>query len=284
MFSMNALLPELPRLRIVDVGALSLGAEKDPYVKLLRAAPCEVIGFEPIVAECARLNAAARPGCRYLPHAVGDGSEQVLRECNVPMTSSLLEPDVELLGMFHELREVTQVVARHPLRTVRLDDLPEVRGTDYLKLDVQGAELMVLQGAVEMLRSVLVLHTEVEFIPMYREQPLFADVDAFLRAQGFILHRLAGLRSASFKLPDVEVELVTAVNQAMWAEAVYVKDFRALDRLEAASLLKMAVILHENYASSDLAALVLAAHDRKAGTALTDHFVQLLFENGAAPA
>jgi len=65
---------------------------------------------------------------------------------------------------------------------------------------------------------------------------LLKKSDAFLRAQGFLLHRLAGLKSASFRLPGVEAEITSDVTQAMWAEAVYVRDFRALDRLAPEAL------------------------------------------------
>jgi FkbM family methyltransferase len=277
VFGLAALLERLPTIRIVDVGAMSLGEDKDPYARLVRAVSCEVIGFEPVARECELLNRAARPGCRYLPHAVGDGTAQVFHECNAPMTSSLLEPDADLLGMFHQLAEVTRVIDRRAVQTVRLDDIAETRGADYLKMDVQGGELMVLEGARERLRELLVVHTEIEFLPIYKGQPLFADIDAHMRARGFVLHRLTSLNSACFKLPGVEVELSGTVNQAIWGEAVYVRDFRAFDRLPAESLLKLAVILHENYGSTDLAAVALAAHDRQAGSSLIDRYLELLF-------
>lgn len=279
MFQIASILPELPRIKIVDVGAMSLGEDRDPYSRLMKTVPCTVIGFEPVLSECARLNREAKPGCHYLPHAVGDGSEQVFHECNFPMTSSLFEPNDELLAKFHELQDVTRVVATRRIPTVRLDDVAEATGTDYLKLDVQGAELMVLQGATATLRDVLVLHTEIEFLPIYKRQPLFADIDAFLRSQGFVLHKISGMKGASFKLPGIDVELAGAVNQAMWGEAVYIRDFMALDRLSAAALLKLAVILHENYDSRDLAAVVLDAHDHKVGSNLADRYIQCLFEN-----
>ena len=277
MFGIGALLAHPPTIRIVDVGAMSLGEEKDPYAKLMRSVPCEVIGFEPVARECERLNASARPNCRYLPHAIGDGTLQTFYETNMPMTSSLLEPDETLLGMFYELLELTRVVERRPVQTVRLDDIPETQGSDYLKLDVQGGELMVLQGAPARLQELLVVHTEIEFLPMYKRQPLFADIDVFMRGAGFVMHRLSGLNSATFKLPGVEVELSSTINQAMWGEAVYVRDFRAFELLAPEALLKLAVILHENYGSTDLAARVLAAHDKAAGTDLVDRYLELLF-------
>lgn len=283
MFAIASVLAEPPGIKIVDVGAMSLGEDKDPYAGLMRSLPCTVLGFEPIAAECEKLNRAARPGCIYLPHVVGDGTEQLFHECNFPTTSSLLEPNEELLAMFHEIRDVMQVVRTHRVRTVRLDDVPQARGTDYLKLDVQGGELMVLNGALAMLREVLVVHTEIEFLPMYKGQPLFADIDAFLRGQGFLLHKISGMKGATFKIPGVEVELSGTVNQAMWGEAVYVRDFSKLDRLPAAALLKLAAILHENYASHDLAGWVLHAHDRVAGTSLLDHYLEQLFADSQQP-
>lgn len=281
MFPITSILPNPPRIKIVDVGAMSLGEEKDPYARLMKTVPTEVIGFEPVARECESLNLRARPGCSYLPYAVGDGTEQVFYECQFPMTSSLLEPNEELLAMFHELGDVTRVVEKRRVQTVRLDDVPEVKGTDYLKLDVQGGELMVLRGAIATLRDILVLHTEIEFVPMYKNQPLFSDIDAFLRSQGLVLHKISGMKGATFKLPGIDVELAGTVNQMMWGEAVYVRDFMKLGELSAAALLKLATILHENYGSCDLAAVVLEAHDRKAGSSLTDHYLQLLFGDTA---
>jgi FkbM family methyltransferase len=281
MFPITAFLPDPPRIKIVDVGAMSIGEEKDPYARLMKTVPTEVIGFEPVAKECESLNLRARPGCVYLPYAVGDGTEQVFHECNFPMTSSLLEPNDDLLAMFHELRDITRVVATRRVRTMRLDDVPEVKGADYLKLDVQGGELMVLQGAVATLRDILVLHTEIEFLPMYRNQPLFSDIDAYLRGQGLVLHKIFGTKGASFRLPGIDVELSGTVNQMMWGEAVYVRDFTKLGELPAAALLKLATILHENYESCDLAAVVLDAHDRKEGSGLSDRYLQLLFGDTA---
>lgn len=282
MFSIRQVLPTAPRFKVIDVGAMSLGAGTEPYARLAASFPCDILGFEPIAEECERLNASAPPGCRYLPHAVGDGSRQEFRQCSAPMTSSLFEPDLGLLGMFHGLADLTRVVSRTPVQTVRLDDIPEAAGTDYLKLDVQGAELMVLEGARRLLEDVLVVHSEVEFLPMYRDQPLFADIDAHLRARGFLLHRIHGIHGETFRLPGVEVSVGEVVNQQLWAEVLYVRDFRRLDGLPAEALLKYAAILHENYGSSDLATLVLAAYDRQTGTDLADHLLQLVFEDQAA--
>jgi FkbM family methyltransferase len=266
-------LPPIPVIRIVDVGAMHLGEGHEAYAKLKSALHCEVVGFEPVPAECAKLQALNRPGHTYLPYCVGDGSRQVFRECNFGATSSLFEPNTELLDLIQNLENVTRVVRRHDVETVRLDDIPPCQGTDFLKVDVQGAELMVLQGAERTLQQAVVVHTEVEFAPLYRGQPLFADIDLFLRSRGFVLHRFANISGRAFK-PLIRDNNVNApMTQALWGDAVYVRDFMRFGELSSSQLLKLAAILHANYFSIDLAALALKHYDQKEGTGLAASYL-----------
>ena len=47
------------KIRCLDIGALALGDEADPWLNLARnEGLAEVIGFEPVEEECARLNTA----------------------------------------------------------------------------------------------------------------------------------------------------------------------------------------------------------------------------------
>lgn len=265
-----------PGVKIVDVGAMSVGKESE-YRGLVEAGKASVIGFEPVAAECDKLN-AADPRHRYLPYAVGDGSEAVLHECNYPMTSSLYEPDTPLLEQFQALAELATVVRRIPLQTRRLDDLPEVAGADYLKLDVQGAELAILRGAQTFLSSVLVVQTEAAFVPLYRDQPLFADVDAELRRHGFVFHRFHGISGRAFKPFLKNNNPATPISQQLWADAIYVRDFMRLDRLAPDDLLKLALVVNECYGSFDLAALALKAHDARTGGSFGSAFIAAVVE------
>jgi FkbM family methyltransferase len=256
---------------------MSVGADQEPYAPLVKALPCEVIGFEPIAAECEKLNREGHEGRRFLPYFIGDGATHTFYECNASMTSSLFMPNTPLLGKFQNLENLSRVVNSYPAATRRLDDIPETDGADYLKIDVQGGEILVMRGAAERLKDVVVVHTEVEFVPLYKNQPLFADIDAHMRSQGFLLHRM-NHSGRTFKPLTFKRDPNAGLSQWLWGDAVYVKDFMNFDRLDPAALLKLAAILHENYRSFDFACVALEAYDRQAATQLQRQYTAALLE------
>jgi tRNA (mo5U34)-methyltransferase len=260
-----ALLAVAPVVKILDAGAAAIGDKATFYMPLAKLGKANVIGFEVNKLECEKLNAAASPGQRFLPYALGDGSEGTLRVCSAAMTSSLYEPNKTLLTAFQALPELMQVVSRQPMTTTRLDDVSEAIDADFFKLDVQGAELDVIRGAAKVLASVLVVQTEVEFVPLYVSQPLFADVDTALRAHGFMFHKFLGLSGRAFKPFQRRENRYAPISQILWSDAVYVRDFTRFSELTPEQLLKIALILDECYGSVDLANVALQAHDRLTG-------------------
>lgn len=277
LFSLAGMLGRaLGRVEVVDVGAMEIAEERPSYDPLLKAGVARVIGFEPVKAECDKLNARARKTHVYLPYFIGDGTERTFHLCNFPMTSSLYPPNTRLLRRFQTLEELTRVVETSRVQTKRLDDIPEITGVDFLKTDVQGAELDVFRGAERRLAETLVIETEVEFAPMYEGQPLFADVDQHLRARGFALHSFLGLAGRAFKPLQSAPQPNGPIRQHLWSNVVYVRDFMRLAELTPGQLVKMAAILHDAYTSVDLAALALQHHDAKTGGKLWEPYVKRL--------
>jgi FkbM family methyltransferase len=266
MFSIREILTEPPPvIRIVDAGAAAY--ETDPYARLSQQGLCDVIGFEPNTDNCAKRNAEARPGHRYLPYALGDGRVRRFYECQNPLTSSLYRPNAPMLAKFSRLD--LHVVAEHDIQTHRLDDLAEIQDIDYLKLDVQGAELDIILGGPRLLQGTALVHTEVEFIPMYTDQPLFGDVDVALRKSGLWLHKLDGIQGRVLQPLIPNNNPFAPLSQLLWADgAIYVRSFMTFDRVPPEKLLKLAIILHEVYSSWDLAALALQHHDLQTGKGL----------------
>jgi FkbM family methyltransferase len=272
MFSIREIFTEpLPVIRIVDAGAAAY--ETDPYARLSQQGLCEVIGFEPNAENCARRNTDARPSHRYLPYALGDGRQRRFYECQNPLTSSLYRPNAPMLEKFSCI--TLPVVAEHDIQTHRLDDLSEILDIDYLKLDVQGAELDIILGAPRLIQSTLLVHTEVEFIPIYSDQPLFGDIDVALRKGGLWLHKLDSIQGRALQPLVANNNPHGPLSQILWADAaVYVRSFMSFNQVPPEKLLKLAIILHEVYSSWDLAALALQHHDQQTGKNLWQTYLR----------
>lgn len=268
-------------IKVVDIGANPIDG-RPPYAPLMDGGGTEIVGFEPNPAALAKLEAAKGPHETYLPHAVGDGGRHMLNICASSGMTSLLEPNPAVLGCFHLFPQWGRVVERVAVDTVRLDDVPETAGLALLKIDIQGGELSVFQHGRERLRDALVIHTEVEFLPMYVGQPLFSDVDLFLREQGFVLHRFFPLTSRVLAPMMVGNDIYGGMSQLVWADAIFVKDFTRLERLGDGQLLAMARILHDCYGSIDLVLRLLNEHDARRGTALGPGYLAGLRSSVAA--
>jgi len=85
----------------------------------------------------------------------------------------------------------TEIVKTISMETDGIDSLASdnaLRPADFLSIDAQGAELLILEGASKMLKDVTTgVVCEVEFAELYEEQPLFQDTAARLKKDHFRL-------------------------------------------------------------------------------------------------
>jgi FkbM family methyltransferase len=257
---------------VVDVGANPVDGDP-PYKRLLTQGRARVVGFEPIPEALAKLNAAKGPNETYLGAAVGDGKRHIFHLCQLGAMSSILEPNAAFLDYLHLFPEWGKVLSKSEIDTVRLDDISEITACDFLKIDIQGAELMVFQNAAKRLADCLVIQTEVEFFPFYIDQPLYAEVDLFLRQQGFMIHNFVGMEKRFIQPLMNPNDPKAGLNQIMWADAVFVRDFTKIDRLDDGQLLRMALLMHDIYRSFDVVVRLLMEHDRRRGTKYCDAYM-----------
>lgn len=253
---------------------------EERYAPLVQQGLAHVTAVEPDPAQHERLRAERHGSYRLLPHYLGDGEPATMHVTHYPGCSSFYRPNRRLLDMFAgfdtRTASVFEITGTRRVDTKRLDDLPDCPAPDYLKIDVQGAELTILRNGTNTLASVLVIEAEVEFLPIYENQPLFGDLDSFLREQGFVLHKFVDMAGRYFKPLGARDNPLAALSQVLWADAVFIRDFTALDRLAEMQLLKEALVLHNVYLSYDLVYLLLREYDRRQGKEFATRYARAL--------
>ncbi|MFN5442864.1 MAG: FkbM family methyltransferase [Crocinitomicaceae bacterium] len=98
-------------------------------------------------------------------------------------SSSLLEPNKT-----KEIHPWLKFQNKIEIKTDILENFlneKKIKLVDFVHMDVQGAELMVLQGAGKFIRKIKMIWLEVENVELYKNQPLASDVEHFLKCNGF---------------------------------------------------------------------------------------------------
>nr|WP_202538959.1 FkbM family methyltransferase [Streptomyces sp. SID8379] len=175
--------PELARLAdMVPVGgtAVDVGGWYGPWTHRLAARARHVVALEPVPHLARTLAAAAPDNVRVLQAAAGDRHG----------TALLWQPPNDARGE----RGVSSLVRRdglhanapHPVPCVTLDELP-LHDIDFVKIDVDGAELRVLRGAREVLA---------------RDRPaLFIELETRIQPIGPVIDHLRALDYEGWVLP-----------------------------------------------------------------------------------
>lgn len=257
---------------------LDIGARKGITADLLPLAPAvEAYGFEPDPQECERLNAkaAADPApwksLKFLPVALGrDAGQRTLNLYRMRGGSSLLEANLDLLREFAR-QDSFQLDGTVQLQTLPLDEAARKYGmTDasYLKLDIQGAELEVLQSGEQLLReSVVGVRIEMEYLPIYKGQPLCPEIDSWMRAQGFSAMGMVEARhwrtTTSKRLSFFRSSRPYSRGQIAHADTIYLRTPRLFETGNEAWLRRLlkAGFLALNYECVDYAAGLFARAD-----------------------
>ena len=196
-----------------------------------------IYGFDADVEACEQANAdlEARKvnwNEKHIPLALSNTEgKATLYVTKYPGCSSLYPPSEEYIKRFSGNSELIELKYTVDLSTTTLEKFCKAEGIkeiDFLHLDVQGGELNVLQGADGILNnSVLGLMTEVEFTEIYTGQPLFSDVDIYLRNQGLTLFDFGSMYRDRRR--DIPVMSQDHPGALIWSDAFYFRDLMRSD-------------------------------------------------------
>lgn len=228
---------------IVDVGANPID-DAPPYTRMLDEGLCTVVGFDP------QVTASSQGNRRMLPYVIS--SDDGVRSLNVavaPGMTSLLPLNEVHAAAFPMMPAWGAVLDRRTVETKRLDNVCEIDAIDFLKMDVQGAEIDVLRGGRHRLTKAVAVMTEVSFVTLYRGQSTFGEMDTELRHMGFIPHCFAAAKCWPIATTTIVPNM--APHQLLEADVVYVRDFTRTMGVEQWK--HLAMIAHHVCGSFDLA-------------------------------
>lgn len=223
---------------IVDVGCRWGFADK--FIQNKNIESMKIYGFDPDAQECERLESMYNnENIKLIPVGLSNQvGKRTLYLTKEPACSSLYKPNKKLTQEYPALDCATEVKqVEVDLSTLDTWAKQENLGfIDYIKIDTQGAELSILHGGEKILPSIRFLEIEVEFNPIYDGQPIFSEVDSYLRKFGFVLWKFSNLVHYSQGVESDVVLKEDSINydhhriihenrggQVYWADAFYIK-------------------------------------------------------------
>ena len=221
-----------------------------------------VIGFEPDESECKRLNEATESKHVYLPIALFNKKGKIKLNLTRNLACcSTFEPNYTLIERFLAAKDF-EITSSIEVNCDTLDEViktTDVKDVDFIKLDTQGSELQILQGAENVLSEFCVfgVEVEVEFSPLYRNQPLFADVDGFLQEKGFTLFDIKTPLGRKIRKTVQPNESRDLKGQGLWTYALYFRDLvseksKCFDKFNLEKVVK-AIAIAELHGFNDFA-------------------------------
>lgn len=256
------------KFTLLEIGAAIVGDNKEPFYKLLEYFPSsKIIGFEIEKDVCEKMNANAEKGVKYYPYALGKANEKRnLYITQHPMCSSLYKPNESLISLYNNF-EAAYLKNQTEVETISLDyfvDQNKIDAIDFIKIDVQGAELDIIKGGKKSLENVLQIVCEVEFIPHYENQPLFGDVCTYLEKYDLMFNKFLGLSGRALK-PIMLNNDPNLASQHIWTDAIFIHHIQKIQNLSDEKLLKLSLLACV-YQSLDLTFYCLSHFDKRNAT------------------
>lgn len=187
-----------------------------------------IIGIEPLPWEFEKLNNVIKPTKpihqQYYNVALGkaENNKEFYVSNNNVGSSFNKNPDSKFFERFknfneNEIREILK------LDIIPLDNFclqNEINYIDFIKIDVEGNEVDVLDSGKIILKDVLCIFTEVFFQRMNKNFNTFFEIDQFLTSNGFLLWDLS--TDGKWIRKDYNKD---CVGQLIVGNALYLRDF-----------------------------------------------------------
>jgi len=205
------IIEEIKKNKIKLTGVLHIGAheceEKGFYNKDLHINNKNIIWIE---ANPTKVEEAKQRGIKNIYQAVitnEDDKEILFNVANNFQSSSVLElgthekehPDIKYVKDLSFMAKTTTIKT-----FFKKNKIKNPYKYNFWNFDIQGAELMALQGAKDYIKYAKVINLEVNTEKVYKDCPLLSDIDAYLNKHNF-------------------QRVLTKITKHGWGDALYIK-------------------------------------------------------------
>lgn len=206
---------------------IDIGAAQPDHSRWEKFSQRTIVCFEPNKDEFDKLIPSRNT--RYYNLAVAEDDGKIpLHVTGFWSNTSTLCPNMALIDTLAYERFHWEIVKTLNIDCATLDSALATDGItpDFIKIDTQGSELAILQTSPVSVGSAFGAEVEVEFLPLYENQPLFEDVQRFMRMEGFQLMDLGNRLHVKGKN---SIGIGGEKSNFISADALY---FRCLDTIE----------------------------------------------------
>lgn len=173
---------------------LDIGANVGQYARYLRAIGYrgKITCFEPLESAHLKLQNFARHDRNIViaPRmALGDHEGEIIINVSENSLSSSILP---MLETHTQIAPGSSYVSSEVVRLGRLDALDSSYLSDskgvFLKIDAQGYESQVIEGATGVLPQIKGIQLEMSLVPLYAGEPLYREMINKIESLGYTLH------------------------------------------------------------------------------------------------
>jgi FkbM family methyltransferase len=239
---------------ICDIGASPI--DPTPFIDDLMSSTNSILyGFEPNEDEYKKLIPTDKK--KYFNIAVGNGKVETLNICDAPGMTSILEPDLQYLNLFHGFAEWAKIIKKINIQTKKLDEINFKEKIDFFKIDVQGYEYEIINHGKKKIKESLIIQIETSPIPLYKNEKSFSYICSTLEELGFNLHMFNQINTRCFKPMRVQKDIYAGINHLFQLDCVFIKNLNLIDTLSVEELKKISLILFYSFKSYDLVDMLI---------------------------
>lgn len=171
-----------------------VGANIGQYAKLIRSSGFKgkVFSFEPQSKAFEQLSKSAGGDPQWAVYNIGLGNidgKSIINISKNSVSSSILDINAFLVKTAPE----TKYISQEEIKINRLDTFLKgikFKNRFFLKIDAQGFESKILEGAEGCFNDIYALQLELSCISLYHGEKLFDEMKGFIESRGFYLSSL----------------------------------------------------------------------------------------------